>query len=138
MIAKIGFYKDRHWSGLFKSKWYADIPEIPKYRNLMVAGADTFLEEVSSYLEDKFGRKKVWLAVSDTLDCCFNPTSNKKDDSKVLYRLNKISHDDSGATYSVTELSGKKVNTEQLWLSNVVHYVCDEHPDVFYIWDVYR
>lgn len=85
MIKTIRFYKisDGPQKG-----WYADIPNHTLEDNEMVAGSDTFLEEVNALLD---GHGEVNITVSDD-----NPTNG------FIAKLIMKSHDDCGAEYILT------------------------------------
>lgn len=106
MKRKISFYKDGF-------EWYADVPFIAKAHNLMVAGADTFLEDISN------GKDRV------TLEIAINPTP--KQIEKGEYFLKRTKHDFWGGTYDVYDGYSKEP-MHTLWLCNVTHFVCGHHP----------
>ena len=106
MKRKISFYKDGN-------EWYADVPFIPKANNLMVAGADTFLEDMSN------GSERV------TLKIVSNPSA--KDIEGCDYYLKMTKHDFWGGTYDVYDGYSKEP-MHTLWLCNVTHFVCGRHP----------
>ena len=120
MKRKVSFYKDGN-------NWYADVPFIPKANNLMVAGADTFLETISD------GSDRLTLTIE---------TNSKKVNSHS-FLLTRISHDFWGAEYDVFAL-GKGEWAEQypnlphLWLCNVTHFVLGRHPKYISITNIDR
>lgn len=104
MECKLEFYKE-------DDKWYANVPTMPKEENEMVFGADTFLEKVS------MGHKKVLICFSDV-----------GDEIEAMYRFNLIEHDEYGGTYQNVDNKDEKI-----WLCNVTHEVCGEHPGEIFI-----
>ena len=106
MKKKISFYKDNY-------EWFADVPFIPKANNLMVAGADTFLESISN------GRDRI------SLEIVINPSS--KEVEHCAYYLIRTKHDFWGGTYDVYDGSSRDPMST-LWLCNVTHFVCGNHP----------
>ena len=113
MKRKISFYKDGY-------EWYADVPFIAKAHNLMVAGADRFLEDISQ------GRTRV------TLEIVIDPSS--EDIKHGDYYLIRTKHDFWGGTYDVYDrprdlgCDSFNVPMTTLWLCNVTHFVCGCHP----------
>ena len=120
MKRKVSFYKDG-------DKWYADVPFIPKANNLMVAGADTFLETISD------GCDRLTLTIE----------ANSKKVNGHSFLLTRTSHDFWGAEYDVFAL-GKGEWAEQypnlphLWLCNVTHFVLGRHPEYISITNIDR
>lgn len=106
MAYKIRFYKEN-------GKWYADVPTMSKEDNEMVFGADIFLETISK------GNSTLMIEFS-----IFN-------DENAIYSFNMIEHDEYGATYQ-----NKDNKDEKIWLCNVVHEVCIEHPGEIFITSV--
>ena len=106
MKRKISFYKD-------ENEWYADVPFIAKAHNLMVAGADTFLESISN------GKDRVTLKIVSNPSC--------KDIEGYAYFLKMTKHDFWGGTYDVYDGYSKEP-FHTLWLCNVTHFVCGHHP----------
>lgn len=104
---KLRFYKENQ-------SWYADVKEHPKADNLMINGADVFLESVSN------GKPEVTL------------TFSRKPINDYQYHLSVKSHNQWGATYSV---EGKDLSApvDTLWLCNVMHTVMMEHPKNIYV-----
>ena len=106
MKKKISFYKDG-------DNWYADIPLIAKRHNIMVAGADTFLEKISK------GHKRVTLTVSTE--------KGWTDNVDGMYYLIMTKHDFWGGSYNVYDGFNKNP-VHQLWLCNVTHFALGRHP----------
>jgi len=106
--------------------WYADVPGHTLAENQMVAGSDTFLEEVDKILG---GRGEVTITVSDTCDVLAKP---------FLAKLSMISHNQWGATYVLGGPLAKQYEAEgfRLWICNVTHDVLGEHPRCIYIYDI--
>lgn len=102
MKRKVSFYKEN-------GSWYADVPLVPKSSNLMVAGADKFLDNICE------GSNCVTLTVTTNL-------------SKVCaFCLERVKHDFWGGIYSpINALTGEK--HDNLWLCNVTHFVLGRHP----------
>jgi len=109
----ISFYKE-------KGMWYANVPEHTKEENEMVCGADIFLDFLS------IGKKHVTLEVADDIY------------PKPSYLLQRIHHDDVGATYQILShhhdapglaYCPPEADGQKLWLCNVVHTVLGEHPE---------
>lgn len=96
------------------TSWYADVPNVPKKNNLMVAGSDLFLEYLSK------GNNKVTLTIQED-----KPES-------FLFSLRRILHDRWGGTYLISG-DGKK---RLCWLCNVTHSVLGEHPKHIYITEI--
>lgn len=110
MKRKVSFYKDG-------DKWYAEVPFIPKANNLMVAGADTFLEAISE------GHNRLTLTIE----------TKPKKICMPSFMLARTKHDFWGAEYDVYELrdanwTGKFPDLSHLWLCNVTHFVLGGHP----------
>jgi len=103
MDFSLRFYKE-------DGKWYADVPWMPKEDNEMVLGADVFLEKLA------MGYNMVSLTISDT---------NSKNS---LYSFRLVEHDELGGTYENMSNS-----SERIWLCNVTHEVCREHPSRIFI-----
>ena len=106
MKKKISFYK-------YNNEWFADVPFIPKANNMMVAGADTFLEDISD------GKDRV------TLTIITNPSGDEIE--RCAYYLKRTKHDFCGGTYDVYDGSTRNL-VITLWLCNVTHFVCGHHP----------
>jgi len=115
----VRFYKE-------DNRWYADVPQHTKAENLMVAGADKFLDEIC------FGNDKVQLTVSDLIS------------PKPAFLLHRINHNGYGATYEILESHPESpalgsdvhgLKNRKLWLCNVVHTVLGEHPRYISILD---
>lgn len=98
MTIRLAFYKE-------VGKWYADVPQKSKEENEMVFGADEFLEKVS------LGYDKIAVTFSDE-EC-----------EDAMYNFKLIEHDNCGGTYK-----NASNENEKIWLCNVVHEVCIEHP----------
>ncbi len=96
------------------NKWLVDLPTWTGGLDdlQMVAGADTFLDEVGG------GKHVVTIKLSTT------PIDN------VLYKLTKINEDAMGGTYHAENVP------YSIWLCNVTKFVFDCHPDTFYISDI--
>lgn len=110
MKKKISFYKE-------DGSWYADVPFIPKANNLMVAGADTFLETISN------GSDRLTLTIE---------TSSRKI-LKPLFLLTRTNHDFWGAEYEIWSFDKAEWTAHfpilpKLWLCNVTHFVLGRHP----------
>ena len=110
---RIRFYKE-------DGSWYADVEEHTKEENLMVAGADVFLEHISG------NKDEITLRVTDLIH------------PKPVFLFHRISHNGYGATYEILEshpesfgLKGcvERAGTNKLRLGNVVHTVLGEHPE---------
>lgn len=106
--------------------WYADVPGHALEDNEMVAGADTFLEEVDKVLG---GRGEVTLSVSDSCDVSSSP---------FIAKLCMKSHDSEGASYVLTGPIAEQYDAVgfELWICNVTHDVMGEHPECIYIFDI--
>jgi hypothetical protein len=103
MTTELTFYKEN-------SKWYADVPQVPKEENEMVFGADTFLDKLSH------GADIISIRFSDS------------ESENAIYSFKLIEHDEYGATYqNINDVD------EKMWLCNVVHDVCIEHPMELFI-----
>ena len=114
-MKRIAFYKDG-------DEWFADVPEYSREDNQMVAGADTFLDLLSTKL----------------LDNDFVVAMNVSDDNETgnyIIKLVRKSHDDDGATYVVTGQLATDLGIfgEEIWLCNVMHTVMGCHPESIYI-----
>ena len=121
MLKTIRFFK--HGDGQ-RTGWYADIPNHTLAENQMVAGSDTFLEEVDR-LADNDG--EVLLTCSD--DNIAGP---------YLAKLEMKNHNQFGATYILSGPLAEKYNAVgfQLWICNVTHDVFGEHPRCIYIREI--
>ena len=109
MKRKVSFYKEN-------GSWYADVPMMPKSSNLMVAGADTFLDKISE------GHNRI------------NMSINTKYIKQAKYALFRSKHDFWGGTYDVYNLGGDMIH--KLWLCNVTHFVLGRHPKFIAIKDI--
>lgn len=101
--------------------WYADVPNHTLEENEMVAGSDTFLEEVDKQLGDK---GEVFINVSDdNLIGAF--------EAKLIMK----NHNQFGATYILTGPLAEYYDAVgfELWICNVTHDVLGEHPRSIYI-----
>lgn len=95
------------------NRWYSDIKNWPKAyeeRQLMVNGADTFLEYLSN------GKDYVKLHI-------------KTEDFPGSIHIHKVNEDEWGGTYIV---QNKEIQGHQLWLCNVTKFVFGEHPNDIY------
>ena len=104
-----------------KAGWYADVPNHTLAENEMVAGSDTFLEEVDQ-MTDNDG--EVHITCSDN-----NETGS------FLAKLLMKNHYQFGATYILTGPMAEKHDAVgyELWICNVTHDVLGEHPKSIYI-----
>ncbi len=103
----------------FEGTWYADVPQHSRPENRMVAGADTFLEEVSG------GGDEVVAVFS----------SDVADPGEWKYHLHLVEHDKYGGTYRVT--AADRIGFKLAWICNVTHTVFGgEHPTDIYIHSV--
>ena len=118
MLKTIRFFK---YGDGQRTGWYADIPNHTLAENQMVAGSDTFLEEVDR-LTDNDG--EVLLTCSDD-----NITGT------YLAKLEMKNHNQFGATYILSGSMAEKYNAVnfQLWICNVTHDVFVEHPRCIFI-----
>ena len=118
MEAKVYFYNDG-------GNWYANVLEHTKEENLMVGGADAFLEQ--AYIA--FGNRS---KLEKSLDIVF---TDKKDNCGYVAKLTMTSHNQYGAYYSIefTPQFSPTIPIDSLWLCNVTHTVCGEHPKEIYI-----
>lgn len=101
--------------------WYADVPNHTLAENEMVAGSDTFLEEVDRMTNND---GEVYITCSDN-----------NESGRFLAKLMMRSHNQFGATYVLTGQIVEKHNAEgfELWICNVTHDVLGEHPRCIYI-----
>lgn len=112
---ELRFYKE--WNG----EWYADVPQHPKAKNRMVAGADDLLDTVAD------GASEVRLSFSSDIP---------KPDAWLMH-LHLFEHDKYGATYKVD--GGDGAFPAVAWLCNVTHTVFGgEHPTDIYIHAIKR
>lgn len=121
-MKKIRFYKEN-------SKWYADVPQHTKAENVMVLGSDAFLDCLSWYLSAK-NEKRVDEIMITIVD-------GKPD--KYLFHLLRYAHNGYGANYMIiSSHEGEKFKmcVDKLWLCNVMHTVCREHPKDIYITEI--
>ena len=104
--------------------WYADVPNHTLEENEMVAGSDTFLEEVDQ-MTDHDG--EVHITCSDN-----NETGS------FLAKLLMKNHNQFGATYILTGPMAEKHAAVgyELWICNVTHDVLGEHPRSIYIHEI--
>ena len=104
--------------------WYADVPGHTQAENEMVAGSDTFLEEVNAL---SGGRGEVRITLSDD-----NAAGN------FLAKLNRKNHNQWGATYVLSGPLAERHDAVgfELWICNVTHDVLGEHPRSIYIHDI--
>ena len=104
--------------------WYADVPGHTLAENEMIAGSDTFLEEVNAL---SGGRGEVRITLSDD-----NVAGS------FLAKLNRKNHNQWGATYILTGPLAERHDAVgfELWICNVTHDVLGEHPRSIYIHDI--
>ena len=118
METKVNFYND-------DCHWYAEVPEHIKAENIMVGGADAFLEQAFNH----FGNTNSWQKILSIVITDYQERNS-------LFRLAMTSHNQHGAYYRVDTLSTKVygvITVDTVWLCNVVHTVCGEHPKEIYI-----
>lgn len=110
-MKRIHFYYNE-----YTHAWYADVKEHTAAQNIMVAGADKFLEKLSGDSLD------VIVTVSDNLcgGC----------------RLKRFAHNPGGAFYKVHAPDYDAVDGSTLWLCNVTHTVLGKHPKWINVIDV--
>lgn len=121
MLKTIRFFKINEGP---EAGWYADVPNHTLAENEMVAGSDTFLEEVDQ-MTDKDG--EVHITCSDNNEAgCFM--------AKLLMK----NHNQFGATYILTGPIAEKHGAVgyELWICNVTHDVLGEHPRSIYIHEI--
>ena len=117
----IKFYKE-------EENWYADVPNHTKEENLMVSGADDFLETLNCF-EGK----------GDTIYITCNGYKEELNPSNALVELERVNHNQYGATYEVNagDLYDYTLRDVcKLWLCNVVHDIFKDHPKYIYIFDI--
>lgn len=131
----LDFYRESDENGI---RWYADVPQHKKEENIMVSGADVFLESFFSYVMAHYKLtpedRRIYVV------CCDDNTYPDYYGDN-LFILHRISHNGYGATYSVEagyEFSAERnneiiPNKFHLWLCNVVHTVFGDHPKTIYI-----
>lgn len=121
MIKTIRFFKINEGP---EAGWYADVPNHTLAENEMVAGSDTFLEEVDQ-MTDNDG--EVHITCSDN-----NEAGN------FMAKLLMKNHNQFGATYILTGPMAEKHDAvgNELWICNVTHDVLGEHPRSIYIHDI--
>lgn len=95
--------------------WYADIPQHTKEENEMVMGSDTFLELYST----------------DGKTC--NVKFEVEEPESYIMKLTRGEHDWDGAYYTV---EGNCANNMEIWICNVTHTVCGEHPEYIFITNI--
>lgn len=110
--AKLKFFR----SG---GRWYADVPGVSLSNNQMVAGADVFLDAVSSL----YGN---------------SPILEAKISTRYIrhwkFKFYLTEHDSTGATYAIHRFyKGESRYLMPGWICNVTHKVLGEHPDKFSI-----
>lgn len=108
------------------SEWYADVAGHTLEDNEMVAGADTFLEEVDKRMG---GRGEVFIRVADRI--CLSPSDEEPFLSKFIMKR----HDECGAEYLLAGPLARQYDAEgfEIWICNVTHDVLGEHPQSIYI-----
>ena len=112
MECELEFYKEN-------GRWYANVPTMPKEENEMVFGADIFLEKIS------MGHKRVFICFSDI-----------DDENEAIFKFILVEHDEYGGWYQNADNRDEKI-----WLCNVTHEVCGEHPAelfVTFVFPVYK
>ena len=121
MLKTIRFFKINEGP---QAGWYADVPNHTLEENEMVAGSDTFLEEVDQ-MTDRDG--EVFVTCSD----------NNETGSFIAKLLIK-NHNQWGATYILTGPMAAQHDAVgfELWNCNVTHDVLGEHPRSIYIHDI--
>ena len=121
MLKTIRFFKINE--GL-EAGWYADVPNHTLAENEMVAGSDTFLEEVDK-MTDKDG--EVHITCSDNNEA-----------GSFMAKLLMKNHNQFGATYILTGPLAEKHDAVgyELWICNVTHDVLGEHPRSIYIHEI--
>lgn len=108
----IKFYKE-------DDKWYADVEGHTKEDNEMVLGSDSFLELFSKG--------------ADSCHIDFDVQPNEGLEPMEILTMTEH-NDEDGAFYS------PKYNFDlfpQMYLCNVMHTVCGEHPETIYIYRIY-
>lgn len=118
MLRTIRFFKINDGP---QTGWYADLPNNTLEDNEMMAGSDTFLEEIDR-MTDCLG--EVHITCSDN-----NETGD------YICKLIQKEHDQDGATYIITGNLAEKYGAVGFtcWLCNVTHQVFGEHPLSIYI-----
>ena len=127
-MKKIRFYK-------YEGKWYADVPSHSMSENIMIGGSDEFLECLYQYVYHKTIYDSVERQDIDSVTLIF---TDKKPDN-YLFRLRQYAHNGYGANYNIFQTCDGncyKITVDRLWLCNVVHTVCGEHPKTIYITEV--
>lgn len=109
--------------------WYADVAGHTLEDNEMVAGADTFLEEVDNRLG---GRGEVFIRVADRISISGSVKG------QFLAKFIMKRHDEWGAEYLLAGPLARQYDAEgfQIWICNVTHDVLGEHPQSIYILDI--
>ena len=104
--------------------WYADVPNHTLAENEMVAGSDTFLEEVDK-MTNKDGEVRI-------------TCSDNNEPGDFLAKLVMKNHNQFGATYFLAGPMAEKHDAigYELWICNVTHDVLGEHPKSIYIHDI--
>lgn len=124
VITELSFYKENE-------KWYADVPQCSKEDNEMVCGADDFLEflrkEGNNVVRIKFAT-----GTNDMVNAAGIPDMS---DMLCLTKLQRIKHEDDGAWY-MPEPDTIFHMVDELYLCNVMHTVCGEHPEEIYILNI--
>lgn len=121
MIRTIRFFKIKEGP---EAGWYADVPNHTLAENEMVAGSDTFLEEVDQKTDND---GEVHITCSDN-----NETGS------FLAKLLIKNHNQFGATYILAGPMAEKHDAVgyELWICNVTHDVLGEHPKSIYIHEI--
>ena len=121
MLKTIRFFKIHEGP---EAGWYADVPNHTLAENEMVAGSDTFLEEVDK-MTDNDGEVNITCSDNNAYDC-------------FLAKLLMKNHTQFGATYILTGPMAEKYDAVgyELWICNVTHDVLGEHPKSIYIHDI--
>lgn len=114
----------------FDSAWYADVAGHTLEDNEMVAGADTFLEEVDRHLGS---RGEVFIKVADRIS--ISCSENEPFLAKFIMKR----HDECGAEYLLSGPLARQHDAEgfEIWICNVTHDVLGEHPQSIYILDIF-
>jgi len=121
MLKTIRFFKINEGP---QAGWYADVPNHTLEENEMVAGSDTFLEEV-----DQMTNRD-----DEVLVTC----SDNNEAGTFIAKLLMKNHNQWGATYILTGPMAEKYDAIgfELWICNVTHDVLGEHPRSIYIHNV--
>jgi len=109
-VHTLKFYKENE-------TWYADVPEYNKEDNEMVMGSDTFLETFSQ----------------DGEHCTIEFYTDSPNQPYIML-FEREQHDWDGAYYIG---KGNYVEGMRIWICNVTHTVCGEHPEKIFITNIY-